>query len=507
MSYEPTLARLMHEAARRFAARCCLVDGDRRYSFAQFDALCDALATALASRLEPGSRIALFMRNRAEYLLLHCAIERTEFVRVPVNARSTAADVAAQLADCGAAAVFFDGTTADQLGNIADATWAISVDGPAWADLLTTEPRPELLFLADPRAACSLNYTSGSSGVPKGAILTHGNWLAVVRNMLVDRDIRGDDRLAHVGPLSHASGSYFAPWFLRGGCSYIVPGGQAEALLDLIEREAITVFTCVPTFLTRLLAQPCIAARSLGSLRTIGYGAEAIPRNTLDAALARFGPILAQNYGQTEAYMTITTLAAEDHFFGDSGSSDVRVGCIGKPYTFVEVVLRAPDGAPVPTGEAGEITVRADHVMQGYWNKPEESAAVLRDGWLWTGDLARADAGGFLYMVGRSREMLISGGFNIYPGELEALLTSHPAVNEAAVIGVPDDRWGEIAVAIVSAAADRRLNRDELDRFCKQRIGIRAPKRFVVVDHLPKSPTGKVDKKALRAGIAGEGLQ
>jgi len=194
--------------------------------------------------------------------------------------------------------------------------------------------------------------------------------------------------------------------------------------------------------------------------------------------------------------MTVSNLPAADLF--EPGTQEPRVACIGRPYTFVEVILRKPDGTPVAAGEIGEITIRSDHVMRGYWRMPEETAKALRDGWLWTGDLARMDAHGFITLTGRSKEMLISGGHNIYPQEIEAALTSCPGVIEAAVVAQPDPDWGEIAVAFVSLAEDSRLAPEAIKTTLKPRLGIRTPKRIEIVPNLPKTSNGKVDKKLLR---------
>jgi acyl-CoA synthetase (AMP-forming)/AMP-acid ligase II len=230
-------------------------------------------------------------------------------------------------------------------------------------------------------------------------------------------------------------------------------------------------------------------------LRAIGYGAEPIPMNTLEKALDRFGRILTQNYGQTEAMMTVTLLEPEAHFRDDG---KVRVGCIGRPYTFVEVSLRDPEGRIVPDGEVGEITVRSEHVMPGYWNRPDETSKVLRDGWLWTGDLATRDDKGLIALAGRSKEMLISGGLNIYPQEVEAWLTSHPSVLEAAVVALPDPAWGEIAVAFVSLSPTARADAAELRAHCKPILGMKTPKVFHISGLLPKNANGKIDKPALK---------
>ena len=501
---------LMAQTVRSFPNKVALRYGEQSWTFAEFDTYADRLASGLVRRVPPGARVMLFMANRPDYVLLQCAIERAGLVRVPVNARSTAHELGVMLADCEPAALFYDATTADRAAALdAAGLWSARVEGrgaqggPPTVDLLSESVDRSLLERATLDDLSSINYTSGTSGRPKGAMLTHRNWAAVYRNMLVDRDIRHDDVKAHIGPMTHSSGTYFVPWFLRGGTSVIVEGGSVDGLLAAIARHKVTVFTCVPTVLTRIVNHPDLDRYDLSSLRMIGYGAEPIPRNTLEKALRKFGPILVNNYGQTEAMMTVTTLPANEIFV--PGTAEPRVGCIGRPYTFVEVVLRDPDGSPVPTGEIGEITIRSEHVMQGYWRREDETAKVLRDGWLWTGDLACMDDAGFITLTGRSKDMLISGGHNIYPQEVEAVLTSCPGVLEAAVVAQPDPNWGEIAVAFVSIDDACRLGPDEIGLSVKPKLGIKTPKRIEIVASLPKTTNGKVDKKLLRERLAASG--
>ncbi|AZO77804.1 hypothetical protein BLM15_09365 [Bosea sp. Tri-49] len=491
----------MRRAAQRFAERIALIAGERRWSFREFDAIATTLAGNLAQRLPAGARVGLFMANRPEYLMLQSAIERAGLVRVPLNARLTSVEAAAILADCDAAAVFHDAETAALLP-AGQSLWLCAVDGgpasggPDFAKLL--QPATTLADrLSAPDDLASINYTSGSSGRPKGVMLEHRHWLAVTRNMLLDRDMRRDDVVAHIGPLTHASGTYFAPWFLRGATSVLISG--VDTLLDAIPALGITAFTCVPTVLTRIVNHPHIDKIDTSSLRFIGYGAEPIPRNTLEKALDRFGPILTQNYGLTEAMMTCVFLPPEDHFDTDGAP---RIGCIGRPYSFVEIVARAPDGTPVPDGEIGELTVRADHVMRGYWGMLEETAKVLRDGWLWSGDLCRVSEDGLVTLTGRSKDMLISGGFNIYPQEVEAVLTSLADVAEAAVLGMPDPDWGEVAIAFVAPVPGVELSAEEVRAGCRAILGFKTPKRILIEETLPKNANGKVDKKLLRQRLA-----
>lgn len=494
----------VRNAVERFTDRVALVEGERRWTFGEFDRIVDRIAHGLAARLAPGSRVGMFMSNRAEYMMLQFALERAALVRVPLNSRYTAFEVANVVEDCGAAALFFDRATAAQLGALdRPGLWLCAVDaseasnGPAWRQLLAGGADGALPHEPGLDALCSINYTSGSSGRPKGVMLSHRKWRNVYRNMLIDRDIAGGDRLAHVGPLTHASGTYFTPFFMRGATNVIVEGGRIDALLATIAEERITVFSCVPTVLTRIVNHPEVGRADFSSLRWIGYGAESIQTNVLEKAIARFGPILTQNYGLTEAMMTCTRLTPQEHFI-DGRSGALRLGTIGRPYSFVEVELRDPGGKIVGRDEVGEITIRAEHVMEGYWQRPDETAKTLRDGWLWSGDLARRDADGFIYLMGRSKEMLISGGFNIYPQEVENCLSACPGVIEAAVIGMPDENLGEIAIAFVAGSRGEGLTEESCLAYCKPRLGIKTPKRWRMIEALPRTPNGKVDKATLR---------
>ncbi len=496
-------------AAARFAGRIALIENDRQWSFADLDRSVSAIAAGLSARLPPGARVALFMNNRAEYVILQLAIERAGLVRVPINMRNTAHEVGGIVDDCEPSAVFFNSATADRVAALdRPGLWLCDVGGgggsggPEWAALLASDPDAGRGF-PDMDALSSINYTSGSSGRPKGVMLTHRNWQAVYKNMLIDRDIRSDDVLAHVGPLTHASGTYVTPFLLRGAANVIVGNGALDQLLPTIERFRVTAFSCVPTVLTRVLGSADIDRYDLSSLRWISYGAEAIQRKTLERALARWGSMLTQNYGLTEAMMTCARLGPEEHFTqSNGGDRTIRYDSIGRPYTFVEIALRDPSGEEVPAGQTGEITIRAEHVMQGYWRRPEETAKVLRDGWLWSGDLARRDERGFLYLVGRSKEMLISGGFNIYPAELEACISSYPGVQEVAVVGSADESFGEIAVAFVAAENGKALTQEDCIAYCKPQLGIRTPKQWRFVAALPRTAAGKVDKVRLRDALA-----
>ena len=356
-----SISAYVGNAVRRFGSRTALIEGGRRWTFAELDSLVERLARGLAACLPPGGRVGLFMANRAEYILLQMALERASLVRVPLNARYTAFEVANVVKDCGAQALFFDSATAKRVDKLSiPGFWYAEVasdnaqGGPSWAALIRLGERSGPAAPPDYDDLCSINYTSGSSGEPKGVMLTHRKWFSVYKNMLIDRDIWGSDRLAHVGPLTHASGTYVAPFFLRGATNIVVEGGRVEALLEAIERHKVTAFTLVPTVLTRIVNHPGIDGRDLSSLRWISYGAEAIQTHTLEKALALFGPILSQNYGLTEAMMTCSQLLPQEHFLAQGDFSALRLGTIGRPYSFVDIELRDCEGRPVPDQSRAE---------------------------------------------------------------------------------------------------------------------------------------------------------
>jgi fatty-acyl-CoA synthase len=296
-------------------------------------------------------------------------------------------------------------------------------------------------------------------------------------------------------PLSHAGAAFFVPTLLRGGSIYVLPYFDPAKVLETIEEHRITATMLVPTMLYMLLVHPKFAESDLSSLQTVYYGAAAMSPTRLKEAIEELGPIFFQFYGQSECPMTITVLRKEEHDTSDLA----RLATCGRPVPWLKVALLDDDGNEVPHGEPGEICARGPLVMAGYWNKPDQTAEALKGGWLHTGDIAREDDDGFFTIVDRKKDMIVSGGFNVFPREVEDVLSSHPAVANAAVIGVPDDKWGEAVKAVVVLRPDATVDEAELIALVKDRKGaIHAPKSVDFVDAIPVSALGKADKKALR---------
>ncbi|MCH7960191.1 MAG: AMP-binding protein [Candidatus Hydrogenedentes bacterium] len=341
-----------------------------------------------------------------------------------------------------------------------------------------------------------LRYTSGTTGAMKAAVLSHQAYLASLQNHQNElHAMDPSDRVLHVAPLTHASGSYLYPVLAAGGANVIARRFDAEEILETIERERITTMFVVPTILQRLSASPRFRTRDLSSLRTVAYGGAPMSVEKLTPAIEGLGTALLQIYGLTEALHPVTTLKREEHWVGNP-----NLDSIGTPTAINQVKLVDKSGAEIHDERVGELHVRGANVMDGYWNAPEATDEVLKDGWLATGDLGYRDQNGYFRIVDRKKDVIISGGFNVYTAEVESVLNDHPAVTEAAVIGIPHDEWGESVHAIVVCTPGSKLTPDDLVAHCRSRLSkFKVPKNVSFHDGpLPKSGAGKILKQELR---------
>lgn len=331
--------------------------------------------------------------------------------------------------------------------------------------------------------------------MPKGAVHSHRTMLSALLSCALEFDIRPAEKCAFVAPLTHSGAGMFLPVWMRGGTNIILGGFDPKALLATIELEGVTSTLMVPTMLSVLLDEPSLEEHDLSTLRTVVYGAAPINRALLESALDRLGPVLLQAYGQTEAFCQITVMTKDDHLRARE-HPEMLASC-GRPVPMCELRVVDEELRSVDDGEVGEIIVRGPHTILEYLGKPEETAKSLVDGWLRTGDVGRRDENGFVYLVDRKSDMIITGGFNVFPKEVELVLDCHEAVAASCVIGVPDEKWGEAVKAVVVPVHD--VDADELIQFVKARKGsVVAPKSVDFVDELPVTSLGKVDKKALR---------
>ena len=360
----------------------------------------------------------------------------------------------------------------------------------------TFEPRPMVGPDVGPEDTPALAYTGGTTGKPKGVMSTYRSSLTMAQIMVTEWQWPEEVRHLVCTPLSHAGSSIFVPLLLKGGSMVVLPAFEAGAVLEAIERHRITTVMLVPSMIYALLDHPRFAETDLSSLETVFYGASPVAPLRLREAIQRMGPIFFQFYGQTESPQTVCVLRREEHDPDDLA----RLASCGRPVPWVRVGLLDDDGNEVAKGEPGELCVRGPLVMKGYWGRPEETADALAGDWLHTGDVAREDEHGFLTIVDRKKDMIVSGGFNVFPREVEDVISTHPSVAAVAVIGVPDDTWGEAVTAVVVPRPGATIDVVELTALVKERKGAHhAPKSIDIVDSIPLSPLGKPDKKALRA--------
>jgi acyl-CoA synthetase (AMP-forming)/AMP-acid ligase II len=491
-----------------------LADGERVHAtWGEFAARTAGAAAGLRDEfgLAPGDRVAIWMRNRPEYLEALLAIWHAGLVAVPVNARLHRNEIAYILHDSESSVVVTDADHAGDLeplaGTVASLKATVVAPGDRWGRLTASPPAP--LVDRRPRDPAWLFYTSGTTGRPKGVTLTHRNLLMSALSYYADIDpVMPGDSVLHAAPLSHGSGLYGLPHIARGAVSVVPHSGGVDGaeIAALIRRWPGMSFFAAPTMVKRLAGDRSIASADRSGLKTVIYGGAPMYLADLEEALGVFGPRLAQIYGQGEAPMTITALSKADHADRGHPRWRDRMQSVGVARTDVDVRVVDGQGRALPAGETGEVVVRGDVVMAGYWNNPEATAEALRDGWLHTGDVGSFDAAGYLTLRDRSRDLIISGGMNIYPREVEEALLRHPGVKAAAVVGRTDAEWGEAVVAFVVAADPGAPPRaGDLDQACLDHIArYKRPKDYRFVDALPTNNYGKVVKRELRDLLAGE---
>jgi len=501
------LSHLLMRSARAYPDLPAVAVGrDRLFDYRQLAQRVERLSDGLRRHfsLEPGDRIALVMRNCPQYVELAFAAWHGGFVTVPINAKLHAREFQYVISHSGARVCFVTAELFDAIaglrGELSDLQGLVCVDDPAYEALLGEaggEPAH-----CDPDDLAWLFYTSGTTGRPKGAMLTHRNLLAMTTSYFVDVDhISPGDAILHAAPMSHGSGAYMLPNVAAGAVQVIPRSGHFDPpeIFDLIRAYPGMSFFAAPTMIKRVVEMPGASDADVRNLRTIVYGGGPMYLADCKQALQVLGPRLAQIYGQGESPMTITALAGYWHTQTGHLRYDQRLASVGIAHSVVEVRVADEHDRPLPAGETGEVLVRGETVMKGYWRDEAASQAALRNGWLHTGDIGALDEDGFLTLKDRSKDLIISGGSNIYPREVEEVLLRHEAVLEVSVVGAAHPEWGEEVVAFVVAKPGADVQAGELDAVCLEHIArFKRPKRYLFVDALPKNNYGKVLKTALR---------
>ena len=496
----------LHRAAAARPTEPALLTGTRLDAdYAEFARRAGAIAHALREKfgVRPGDRVGLFMTNRTEYLEAMYGIWWAGAAAVPINAKLHPREAAWIVADSACRLIF----VSDDVGAALDIeTETVSVDDPVYRALRDGDALPLPVARATSDLAW-LFYTSGTTGRPKGAMESWGNLQTMALCYFADvADATSGDAMLYAAPISHGAGMYVLPHILAGA-RHVVPesgGFDPAEILDLAaELRDVSMFAA-PTMVRRLVDHAKAAGRDGDGIKTIAYGGGPMYRADIEDALAVMGPRFVQIYGQAEAPMAITALGRGWHTDIDHPRYHARLTSVGTAQSAVEVRV-TKDGEPLGPGEIGEIEVRGPCVMLGYWNNDQATKDAIKDGWLTTGDMGALDADGFLTLHDRSKDMIISGGSNIYSREVEDALLTHPDIAEVAVIGRPHPDWGEEVVACVVLHADRTLDKAALDAHCLDQIArFKRPKAYVEVPELPKNNYGKVVKKELRASLGGE---
>ncbi|MDN7122158.1 AMP-binding protein [Nocardioides sp. ChNu-153] len=494
-----------------------LVCGERRWTYAQLEEESNRLASALlAAGHGPGTAVATVAGNRGELVVAEMAMAKAGHLRVPVSTRLAPAEVRHVLLDADARVVLADRTHLDTVLDVAAAATppllVVTLDAAGnTTGGAASGPRPTsydaLVAAGDPAAVAVdrslddpavLNFTSGSTGTLKAAVQTVGNRLANLRKVVMNGDRSANEVYLAPGPITHASGMGILACFFRGSTVVVLPAFDVEDYLATLERERVTSTFLVPAMLNLVLASPSAPTRDLSSLRSVTIGGAPVSPTRLRQAVELFGPVVNQGYGQGETTSAITYLSAEEVVRGITDDPELLLSC-GRPVFDTEVRVVDDAGRPLPPGEVGEVVARGPDCVREYHHAPGPSAETFRDGWVHTGDLGRFRADGYLFLVDRVKDMIVSGGYNVYCSEVEAALYSHPAVLEACVYGVPDERWGETVKASVVLAPGAAVTAEELVEACARQVSrVKVPRVVEVLDALPRNRTGKIDRRALR---------
>ncbi len=469
--------------------------------YASFHTRAAGLAMSLAAQgIMPGDRMAIFAKNCPDYLVAMFGIWTAGAVAVPINAKLHPKEAAFILENSGATRAFTSADLTEALA--AETTLPLTeLHSDAFAALTAAEPMP----VADRRATdlAWLFYTSGTTGKPKGVQITHGMIAATSACYPMDVDpVAPQDAALYAAPMSHGAGIY-APIHVRMAARHLVPpsgGFDASEVLALSAAHGPTSMFMAPTMVRRLTDAAKAAGGQGEGIKTIVYGGGPMYRADIEEAVAWFGPKFVQIYGQGECPMAITALSRADVADRSHPNWPTRLASVGRAQSLVEIAIGNESGQPLPPGEIGEIMVRGAPVMPGYWRNPEATEKTLKDGWLMTGDMGHLDTDGYLTLADRSKDVIISGGTNIYPREVEEVLLTHSSVHEVSVVGRPSAEWGEDVVAFVVAAPGHALDPAALDAHVLSELArFKRPKSYVALPELPKNNYGKVLKTELRA--------
>lgn len=490
-----------YRAARLHAGRPAIVGPGGTLTYAQLAGQVDAAASALqALDGQPGSRVGICAGNTVEHVVALLAVLAAGKVWVPLNWRSPAAELQRIVAFTEPSIVLAEPAHLEalDLGAVPSVLALGDAPGiPGLADAIRRHvgqrPAPHGRSRDEVQA---IKFTGGSTGVPKGVMQPYRAWTTTIVNQIHAFGFGAQDRYLVAAPVTHGTSTYLLPILAQGGCHVLPAGNKPAQLLAALRDEGVTTTFMPPTLLYMLVAEAHGERLQLPALRHLIYGGAPMPPEKIRVVRECFGPVLETTYGQTEAPQVVTVMRAED--FAD----EANWRSVGRQGLLTDMAIMDPEGRLLPTGGVGEIVVRGDLVMAGYWRMPEKSAETLVDGWLHTGDRGYVDERGYLYLKDRLREVVITGGFNVYPIDVESVLDQHPAVHESAVFGIEDDKWGEAVHAAVQLKPGTAVDAPALIAFAREHLGaVKTPKAIHFYEDLPRSVAGKVHKVTLKAEI------
>ena len=501
---------LIKRGALYYSNRTAVIFSGEKATFDQVYKNSNRLANALLKLgLQKGDRVAFLLANSLQSVEIDFALLLSGLVRVPLNTRLSLDEHLHMIRETEAKAILYTEEFAPRImelkgkaetlqfyGQINGKTaesWMISM--PDYVSGFTDDEPP---VKVDEHDLATIQYTSGTTGKLKAAMHTQGVWAAICNNILTSLDIRENDIMLHAAPLTHASGTLVLPHWIRGAANSILPGFNPEQYLQEIHHGKPTTLNLVPTMIVMLLNHPNVEQYSFESVRNIIYGASPMPKEALKRGLSLWGPKFIQYYGQTESPLILSILNKEDHL-GDDDELEQRLLSCGRPVPTAMIKIVDENGEEVQRGSIGEIIVKSSQNMVGYWKEPELTKETIKDGWVYTRDMGFINEKGYLTLVDRKSDMIITGGFNVYPREVEEVLYQHPAVMEAAVVGVPDEKWVETIKAFVVLRPNHTASEEEIINFCKDRLAsYKKPTSVEFINELPKSAVGKVVRRILR---------
>ena len=503
-----TVGDLIYQAFTTAHDKPAFVMDDRTLSYAESARIVFSLARALRDLgIGPGDGVALLMPNKPETYLLRAAIKLINGRYTPLNALSKPSEWSYVLDDSEVKLFVHDPTLTNVGPDFLDSVTTPLVRqacGAAPDDLLRVAEGCDgtpFRAVGDEEDIYGLIYTGGTTGRPKGVMIPHRARVQQVMMKLSEYALHADTRILLSAPISHGAGSLILPTLLRGGTVHLMEKFNPAKFIEIVETQRINTGWGVPTMVSALVNCPEIRTADVSSLQTFIYSGAPITPTLLAEAMKVFGPIFIQHYGQTEAPGIVSVLGKKDH---DLARPELLSSC-GRPVPGNSVSIRNDDDEEVPTNEMGEICVRGRLVSAGYWKKEEQTKETYRAGWLRTGDIGRIDPEGYLYITDRKKDMIISGGFNVYPREVEDAVARHPSVKTCAVVGLPDPHWGEVVTALVVVRDGEERDETELTRFLKDSLGsVKSPKKICFATELPTTPNGKVDKVTVRQRLAAE---